>query len=141
DYLQEPFALLGAARGTSTLRQRYEGPLLAILGVATIVLVIACGNVASLMLVRGVARRRELSVRLALGASRWTVVRLLFSESLLIALAGVGLGVLVAVWGARTLTAQFAGGSDAAFDPSLDWRVFLFASAAGLVAASIVGIL
>jgi predicted permease len=140
-YLQEPFVLVPTGRGTSALRDRYETPLLVLFVVATLVLLVACANVANLMLVRGVARRKELSVRLALGASRGTLIRELLSESFIVAAPGVVLGLIFASWASHVLVAQFAtGGTTAVLEVTIDWRVLVFASVAGIAAAMLFGV-
>ena len=107
-YLKDPFTLVPSATGNSNLRRRYERPLLTIMAVVTVVLLIACVNIANLLLARATARRRELSVRLALGAPRWRLARQALVESLLLAGIGALFGLVVAAWGSRMLVAQLS---------------------------------
>ena len=106
-----------------------------------VVLLIACASLANLMLARALARRRELSVRLALGASRWRVTRLLAVETAVIVAAGAGLGVLFAKWSSALLVQQLATWRGSVFlDLSLDWRVLGFTAGLAAVTAVIAGI-
>jgi predicted permease len=82
-----------------------SGTLPILLALAAVLLLLACANVANLLLVRSVTRRREFAIRLSMGASRWRLVRQLMVENLLVALAGGGLALLATVWTARTLSA------------------------------------
>jgi predicted permease len=142
-----PFTLNTAAFGTSGtnpfvqgLRQGYERPLFTIAIVAGLVLLIACVNIANLMLARATARRHEMSVRLALGAPRMRLARQMLIESLILSGLGALLGMLFASWGSRALIAQLSTSVDRiAMDVSLDWRVMLFTVVAALATAAIFG--
>ncbi len=138
--LAAPFTLVPTPLGTSRLRQRYEQPLLVTLGIVGLVLLIACGNIANLLLARTTARRHELSLRLALGATRWRLVRLLLVEALLLAGIGALTGLVFARWASPLLVAQLSTSvTRVMLDLSLDWRVLAFTTAVTAVTAVLFG--
>jgi predicted permease len=114
--------------------------LLLLLGAVTLVLLISCVNVASLLLARGVSRERELALRVALGASRGRLIRQCLTESGVLGLAGGALGVLIAVAGLRPFLARWPGGLPRAEDVQLDWRVLLFAVGTSLLCGFLSGL-
>jgi predicted permease len=145
EYLKEPLTLApasgGTSGGTSSLRERFGRPLAAVFAVALMVLLIAAANVANMQLARGTARRHELSVRLALGSSRWQLARLLTAESVLLAAAGTAIGVVFARWAGRLLVAQLSTSNrPISFDGAIDWRVLAFAGAVMIVTTILFGV-
>jgi predicted permease len=122
--------LLDGSRGRPTLQNRFTKPLTVLSALALAVLLLVCLNVANLMFARTAARRRELSVRIALGASRGRIAAQLLVETLLIALTGGAIGVLVAMWGAHALAGMaMPAPAGLLLEIALDLRVLAFATA------------
>jgi putative ABC transport system permease protein len=115
--------------------------LVVLLGAVGFVLLIAAANVANMMLARGTSRRRELSIRAALGASRWQVVRQLLTESVLIAIVGGGLGVLLAAWGVDALLALGPAHLPVGDGIVLDRMVFAFTFAVSIATSLVFGLI
>jgi predicted permease len=136
---QQGIALQPFNRGFSNLRGNFAPPLYALFGMAAVILLIACANAANLLLSRASARRREIAVRLSLGASRSRVVRQLLTESGLLAALSCGLGLLVAGSAANLLVRSAIGGAPR-FAVDVDMRVVLFAVGAALLTVVLTGL-
>jgi len=131
-----------AAIGYSPLRNDFSTPLLVLMGMVGLVLLIACANVANLLIARAFSRQREIAVRLSLGASRAQLVRQLLVESLLLSFAGGALGLLVAVGLTRMLIAFVpSDGEPLLIETAPDWRVLAFTFALTLVTGIVFGLL
>ena len=138
--LFDPFVLVPASTGTSELRRQYSRSLMIVLVIAALLLLIACTNVAHLLLSRAAARYRELTTQLALGAPRWRVVQQTIVESLVLSSAGTTAGLLLAAWGSRALVAQLSTMFDRiVLDVPLDWRVLAFSASATMTTALLFG--
>ena len=117
-------------KGISWLRQKYDTSLWLLLGTTGLVLLIACANLANLMLVRASTREREMAVRLAIGASRWRLIRQLLSEGFVLAAAGAILGIALAEIFSRSLVHFLSAGSNPIeLGIGLEWRVLAFTGA------------
>ena len=129
-------------QGEMNSRQSYARSLYMLLGVVGLVLLIACANVANLLLSRAAARQKEIGIRLALGASRWRLIRQLLTESVLMAVLGGVTGILFAVWIKDGLLAvdDWGGRGMRALEPKLDLRVLGFTVLLSLVTGIVFGL-
>lgn len=115
-------------QGLGGLRRAYSGPLYILLVLVALILAIVCANIANLMLSRATARKREMAVRLSMGAGRFRVMRQLLTESILLAAIGGGAGIAVAGWGIHALTVLIGNGSDRfTLHAELNWHVMAIA--------------
>jgi predicted permease len=141
-FLRQTLSLVPADRGLSALRRTFERPLVVLQWLVGVVLLIACTNVAGLLLARAAARQREIAIRSALGASRRQVARQLFVESVILAMAGGAAGLFLSTWLARGLVRFLP------YDPAIlslstrpDGRVLLFTTVVTLATAVVFGLL
>ena len=141
-YLAFKLGAFPAGTGVSNLRRNYEAPLWLLLATTALVLIIACANLANLMLARATAREREVAVRLAIGASRGRIVRQMLAESLLIAAVGAACGALLAQWLSRFLVDFLTSDNNRVFVAlSVDWRIFAFTTALAAVTCLLFGLM
>lgn len=129
-YLEYKLGAFSASTGFSELRHDSETSLWLLLGISGLVLLIACANLANLMLARAGARERQITIRRALGASRWRMIRELLSESLLLAAGGAISGLFLAFLVSRLLVASISTPQNQVFlDLGMDWRILAFTTA------------
>ena len=141
-FLEGTLTVDDASRGRSFLRESVRDPLRILMALAAGVLLIVCANVSNLLVARGAARHRELALRLAIGASRRQIVRLLLVESLVLAALGAAIGLLLASWGADVLLGYFVTpDAPPAVTATPDGRVLLFTCALTVLTALLAGIL
>ena len=134
-------SLQSGATGRFTLRHVYSKALYVLTTMAGLILLIACANIASLLLARATARRREIATRLSLGASRGRVIRQLLTESVLLSVAGGVLGIGVAIWGIHLLTWLLSDGREGfLLRATLDWPVLCFAAGLAIVTGLVFGL-
>ncbi len=129
-----------ASAGVSNLRKDYDSSLWLLLGITGLVLLIACANLANLMLARASTREREIAVRLALGASRGRLLRQLLAESALLSLIGAAVGIGLAALLSRLLVKSISTDGSVDLSVSTDWRVLLFTVAVATVTCLVFGI-
>ncbi|HEY3932981.1 MAG TPA: ABC transporter permease [Gemmatimonadales bacterium] len=140
-YLKRPLVVAPAANGFSDLRVEYAGALRVLMVVVALVLLIACANVANLLLARATVRQHEAAIRLALGAGRGRLIRLMLTEAMLLSLCGAALGVLFATWGARLLMGFLTEGDDGTWlNLALDRRVLAFTMVTAVTSGVLFGL-
>ncbi len=129
------------AAGLGSLRRQYSKPLFVLLAMVGLILAITCANIANLLLARAAARRREMAVRLSLGAGRLRLVRQLLTESVMLASLGGALGIAFAIWGVRALTALFSNGrEDFTLRAELNWTVLAATAALSVICGLLFGL-
>ncbi len=129
------------AAGLGSLRRQYSKPLYVLLMMVGLILATACANIANLLLARAAARRREMAIRLSLGAGRFRVVRQLLTESVMLASLGGAFGVLFAIWGMRWLTLLLSNGRDSfTLHAELNWSVLAVTGALSVLCGLFFGL-
>ena len=141
-FVSKHLDVLPGGRGLSDLRVQFNTPLVVLMCMVGVVLLITCANIANLLLARAASRQREVSIRLALGASRLRIVRQQLAESLVLAAGGAGAGLLFATWTGSFLLAALPGnGGDRGLHSGPDARVTAFTLALALLTAALFSIM
>src|ERR1700730_8583236 len=140
-HLSRRFDLVPGVNGYSTVRREYKGALYTLMVVVGVVLLIGCANVANLLISRAAVRRKEIAIRMAIGAGRVRLIRQLLTESLVLSSLGAALGVLFAHWASRMLVRFLStSNSTVVLDLSIDGRVLAFTTAVAVVTGILFGL-
>ncbi len=140
-YLKNTFETFPVAAGTSDLRNNYQRALTILMAITGLVLLIACANVANLLLARSAGRQREIAIRMALGLRRGRLMRQLLTESLVLSLTGAAVGILFARWGAELLVHFLCRTNNRVFlDLTIDSRVLAFTAGIAIVTGLLFGL-
>ena len=126
--------------GWTTLRQQFKQPLFILLTTVAVVLLTACANVANLLLARATSRKKEIAIRLAIGAGRWRIIRQLLTESLILSLAAGAVGLFFAKWGSGLLLTYLPPNQTVGLDLSPDVRILAFTLAVSVLTGIIFGL-
>ena len=139
--LEQKLKLNEGGKGANALRDDFGQPLLVLMTVVGLVLLIACANIANLLLARAAGRQKEIAIRLAMGAGRLRLGLQLLTESLLLSSIGGAAGLLCAMWGSRVLLRVVSNDTEPiALDMPLDWRVLAFTAALAIVTGILFGL-
>jgi predicted permease len=140
-FMNQHLAVVEGSRGASTLRADFGKPLQILMAVVGLILVIACSNVANILLVRSIARQKELAVRATMGAGAWRLIRQLLTESILLAMIGAAFGLLLARWAEAALVRLVSGGTSLIpLDLRLDSRVLIFTMSVAVLTGILFGL-
>lgn len=140
-FLSRRIVVASGATGNSFLRREYTRPLFVLMGMVGLLLLIACANLANLMLARAAGRRQEFGIRIALGAGKWRIVRQMLTESLMLSAVGAALGLLMAGGASRLLLqTMWSGFTPLVLDASPDLRVLAFTAFASLATGLFFGV-
>src|SRR5450432_1901440 len=139
-FASKPLVFEPASQGISDMRVQFSAPLLILFSIVGLLLLIACANVANLLLARAVGRQKEIAVRLAIGASRLRLVRQLVVESVVLSVAGGAIGLLIAWWIGSGLIGLLANSSHLGLTADLDPRVFAFTFALAILTGVVFGL-
>ena len=140
-FLRKNLQVIAGGKGKSAFRDQFARPLVVVMAMVGLVLIVACANVANLMLARSAARQKDVALRLALGASRWRIVRQRLAESVVLAAGGTVVGLLIASWTTRLLIQMLPFERTArALSSNLDVRVVLFALGAAAATVLLFGL-